>query len=127
MVTERAGIACSVEWRSHGMDGLRFEFRQVKDIFLIFKKKSLDWVWGTNSFHFAGYRDYFSVLRLTTHLNIAQRLRMTGSMPLLPLCVFVVWTETSSSFVTVVVICVACACPSFGFAFAGCTERSYVN
>lgn len=33
-VTEEAGIVYSVEWLGHGMDDLRFEFRQVKGIFL---------------------------------------------------------------------------------------------
>jgi hypothetical protein len=31
-LTERAGIAHLVQWRNHGLDDLRFEFRQVKDI-----------------------------------------------------------------------------------------------
>jgi hypothetical protein len=44
---------------------------------------------------------------------------MTGSIPLLPLCVFVVWKETSPSFVTAVVICGTCACLSVRFCVLG--------
>jgi hypothetical protein len=40
-VTERGGIAYSVECRNHGMDDLRFEFRQMKNIFLFFQTSRL--------------------------------------------------------------------------------------
>jgi hypothetical protein len=45
-----------------------------------------------------GYREYFLAAKLTTHLYLVERLRMTGAMPLIPQYAFVTHTGTSCIF-----------------------------
>ena len=78
------------------LHGPGFDSRQGQETFLFSKmsrpalgptQPPIHWVPGS----FPGSKEV-GALKLTTHLNLVLRLRMSGTIPLLPLYAFMVWT-----------------------------------
>jgi len=65
-----------------------------------------DWLWVPTNLLFSGNHHFFppwlsrQVMKLTTHLHLLPRLRMTGAVPLLPLYPSMAWTGKTLSFIT---------------------------
>jgi hypothetical protein len=67
-----------------------------------FLQTFLDRLWGLPRVFFNGYREFLSVWSketwdFTTQVYLVPRLRMSGAVPLLPLYVFMVWTDSTLS------------------------------
>jgi len=60
-------------------------------------RKCPDLLWGLRSLLFSGYQCFFlgvhgQGMKLTTHIHLLPRLRMSGAVPLIPIYAFVAWT-----------------------------------
>jgi hypothetical protein len=82
-------------WPCHGIENLWFESRQMENNFAFSKRcfaavglnqSPVQWLLGLSLFAWG--------VRLTSHLHLVPRLRMSGDIPLLFLYAFMVWTRS---------------------------------
>ena len=92
---ERGGTRDSIvdiaTWLGDGRSDVR---NPVVERWCAFSPKLPDWLWGSPSHLFSGYRRCILVI-LTASLLRAPRLRKSGAIPPIPLCVMMVWTGTA--------------------------------
>lgn len=87
------GTALSIYQLGYLLDDTRFNSQQVQDIFLFFIKSRP--VLGPTKHHKQWHRQFsqgqnWPGQKLTAHLHLLPRLKMTAAIPLLPVCAFMV-------------------------------------
>ena len=96
-------IAYSVKWLGYGLEDPWFEYRQEEEEILLLSQNRPDWHWGPSSLLFRRYRGSFPDvkrlgMKITTHLYLVPRLRMSGARSVLHLYAVMEWTGITLPF-----------------------------